>query len=143
MQRARCLLVPIAIFLVPALSQAATAVAVQTNDGLALGFDAHGALTAVSAAGTALPLLGTGGFFVSEVTSADVPLPANGATRPGTALLGNATQSGPNEVTISGILDAPGITFTAVITGGPAMHVALRVGSTRAVDRAFVAYFRV
>src|SRR6185436_15755354 len=79
----------------------------------------------------------------SEVTSADAPLPYDGATRPGTPLLGAVAQTGANELTISGILDAPGINFTAVITGGAALRVKLRIASTRAVDRAFVAYFRV
>ena len=143
MQRAHRLLVLASIFLAPALSQAATAFTVRTNDGLGLGLDAHGVLQEVTAGGAALPLLGPGGFFVSEVTGADVPLPMDGATRSGTPLLGIASQTGANEITISGILDAPGISFTAVITGGPALHVSLHIGSTRAVDRAFVAYFRV
>src|SRR5437764_2503702 len=143
MQRTCRLLVLASILLTPALSQAATAFQVQTNDGLALGLDAFGAIQAVAAGGAALPLLGPGGFFVSEVTGADVPLPMDGAPRSGTPLLGVASQTGANEIMVSGILDAPGISFTAVITGGPALHVSLQIGSTRGVDRAFVAYFRV
>src|SRR5919201_2063478 len=143
MQRAHPLLVLASIILAPALSQAATAFTVRTNDGLALGFDTHGVLQEVTAGGATLPLLGPGGFFASEVTGADVPLPMDGATRSGTPLLGVASQTGVNEITVSGILDAPGISFTAVITGGPALHVSLQIGTPRAVDRAFVAYFRV
>src|SRR5438876_410247 len=109
MQRAHRLLVLASIFLAPALSHAATAFTVRTNDGLGLGLDAHGVLQEVTAGGAALPLLGPGGFFVSEVTGADVPLPMDGATRSGTPLLGIASQTGANEITISGILDAPGI----------------------------------
>ena len=131
------------VFLFPALSQAATAFSVQTNDGLALGLDAQGAIQSVSVNGTALPLLGAGGFYVSEVLATDTPLPMDGATRAGTAVLGVATATGANEVTVSGILDALGLSFTAVITGGPALHVSLHITSTRSGDRAFVAYFRV
>src|SRR4051812_25800692 len=103
MQRTRCLLALTSIVLVPALSQAATAFTVQTNDGLALGFDVRGVLQEVTDRGAALPLLGAGGFFVSEVTAADVPLPSNGATRSGTSLLGVASQTGSNELTIESI----------------------------------------
>src|SRR5437763_7085356 len=108
MQRAHhflVLTVLASMLLTPALSQASTAFEVRTNDGLALGLDAFGAVQAVAAGGTALPLLGPGGFYVSEVTGADVPLPLNGATRPGTPLLGVASQPGPNEVTVRGVLD--------------------------------------
>jgi len=85
MQRAHRLLVLASIFLAPALSQAATAFMVRTNDGLALGLDAHGALQEVTAGGAALPLLGPGGFFVSEVTGADVAAHAVVAGTPAVA----------------------------------------------------------
>src|SRR5438034_1500833 len=102
MQRARRLLflaVLASILLTPALSQAATAFEVRTNDGLALGLDASGAVQELTAGGAALPLLGPGGFFVSEVTRADVPLPMDCATRPGTALFARAPQTGANRLT--------------------------------------------
>src|SRR5919205_1545651 len=114
MQRAHPLLVLTSIFLAPAVSQAATAFTVRTNDGLALGLDIGGGVHEVIAGGATLPLLGPGGFFVSEVTGADVPLPMDGATRSGTPLLGVASQTGANEITISGIVDALGISFAAV-----------------------------
>src|SRR5437764_14478325 len=109
MQRAHRLLVLASVFLAPALSQAATAFTVRTNDGLALGLDARGALQQATAEGAALPLLGPGGFFVSEVTGADVPLPMDAATRSGTPLRGVASQTGASEITARRILHPPGI----------------------------------
>lgn len=134
----------LAILLAPALTRAApVALTVQTWDGLTLGLDAQGAIQSVSMNGTQLPVLGAGGFFISEVLASQTPLPYDGSTRAGTAMLGVASATGDNQVTVSGIMDALGVSFTAVITGGPALDVKLNVTSTRSADRAFVAYFRV
>ncbi|MHB8874521.1 MAG: hypothetical protein ACYC8T_12605 [Myxococcaceae bacterium] len=125
------------------VSLAAPALSVRTNDGLSLGLDARGAIQQVSVDGTPLPLLGDGGFFISEVTAAQAPLPMDGATRPGAAVLGTATSTGPNEITVTGHVEVLAADFTAVIRGGAALRMTAHLSSNRTGDRAFVIYFRV